>query len=470
MRVLIVEDENHAATELQRSLSGLIPSVDTVIAGSRSSGIEALQREEFDFIICDLRLPPYDGGLDTAEAHGLAVHAEVRTVCPGTPCLFFTGFGTSQPVLDQLSSGPTHDILGTGEKYGMTQLLPKDRLMACVERIESFNTELATLDAIKIDLTGNKFNLDHIEQRALRLLARPLEGTNIEASPLGGLSGAQTLRAIVKNDQGQPVATYFVKIGSRTNMEKERQNNDLHVNPLLRMGSFPSVVRVIEAGIGTKEALVCQFAHEYTESLFDVLARSDSAAIAIVQALRSIFAPWAKLAEKEVFRVRELRAQRIDDSVFQPYREALGPTERFEEIEQEMETSCQHGDLHGLNVLCDTSGNPAVIDFGNVGRAPSCIDPIVLELSVLFHKDSPFQGNSWPTNAQSEAWFDLEEYLPGCPVPNFIRKCREWANEAGRPADLSPVVYAEAVRQLKYEDTNHDRALGIARAAIRIAT
>ena len=470
MRVLIVEDESHVAAELQDHLSGLTPQVYTVIARSRSSGVCALQREEFDFIICDLRLPPDDGGLDIDEAHGLAVHAKARTVCPGTPCLFFTGYGTSQRILNELSSGATHDILGNGTEYSMTQLIPKDRFVDCVERIESFNTGLQTLDAIKIDVRGDGFNLDYIEQRALRLLARSRGGTNIEASALGGLSGARTLKANIKDDRGRLTALYFVKVGTRTDMEIERQNNDLYVSSLLEMGSFPNLIRAIEAGIGTREALVYQLADQYQESLFDVLARSESTAVAAVQTLRGIFIPWASLTEKKVFRVGELRADRIRDSVFRLFGDALGATDHFEEIEHEMATSCQHGDLHGLNVLCDGAGKPAVIDFANVGYAPSCIDPIVLELSVLFHKESPFQGNSWPTNAQTDFWFDLDEYLSGCPVPNFIRACREWANEAGQPADLPPIVYAEAVRQLKYKDTNHDRALGIARAAIRMGT
>ena len=142
MKVLIVEDDNDVATGLNEQLSGADPSIDTVIAGSRSSGIEALRSDEFDFIVCDLRLPPHDGGVDTAEAHGLAVHSEARTVCPGTPCLFFTGYATSPNILEQLSSGGAQDILGTGENYGMTRLLTKDRFLDCVERLETLNGEL----------------------------------------------------------------------------------------------------------------------------------------------------------------------------------------------------------------------------------------------------------------------------------------------------------------------------------------
>ena len=184
MRVLIVEDEMHVAAELNEHIGCLKPSIDTVIAGSRSSGIEALRNGEFDFIVCDLRLPPHDGGVDTDEAHGLAVHSEARAVCPGTPCLFFTGFEPSQNVLEQLSSGGTHDILGTGENYPMTRLLTKDQFLCCVKRLEAFNSELGTLDTIKIDLSDSKCSLDQIEERALRLLARRFGGTSIEASTL----------------------------------------------------------------------------------------------------------------------------------------------------------------------------------------------------------------------------------------------------------------------------------------------
>ena len=467
MRVLIVEDDNDMATGLNEELSSAEPRIDTVIVRSRTTGIEALRNDEFDFIICDLRLPPQDGGVDIAEAHGLAVHSEARTVCPGTPCLFFTGFATSPDIFEQLSSGGTQDILGTGESYGMTRLLTKDKFLDCVERLESLNAELSTLDTIKVDVSGRKSSLDHIEERALRLLARQLQGTSIEAISLGGQSGAQALRTSVKDYNGRTVASFFAKVGLQNKMQEERQNYYQYVSPLLGMGNYPALVREIEAGIGKRKALFYQLADEYTKSLFDILKVSESSAVALVETLRDILAPWKGLSEKRAFRIRDLRTQRIDDSVFLPYRDALGSTEGFEEIEREMSTSCQHGDLHGFNVLCSESGKVIVIDFGNVGPAPSCIDPIILELSILFHSESPFRSDSWPTNQQAKEWFNLEEYLQGCPAPAFIKRCREWAYEVGGPADIPSVVYAEAVRQLKYGDTNHDRALGIARAAMQ---
>ena len=470
VKVLIVEDETHVSAELSGRLGELKPSIETINAASRSSGIEALHQYEFDFIVCDLRLPPNDGGIDTDETHGLAVYSVARELCPGTPCLFFTGFGTSQNVLEQLSAGGTHDVFGTRQDYPMTRLLNKDEFRECVQRIESFNTELANLEAIRVDLSNNNSSLDQVERRALQMRARSLGGTSIAASELGGLSGARTLRARVKDNQGRALDSYFAKIDLRTRMTRELDNYRDYVNPLLKMGGYPALGLVIEAGIGKRAALFYQLADEYTWNLFDVLERDESAAIAVLALLRDIFGQWAGLCEKRVLSTRDLRVQRIGDPEFQPHRNALVSTEIFEEVEQEVITSLQHGDLHGFNVLCNDSGGTVVIDFGNVGRAPSCIDPILLELSALFHKDSPFRDDWWPTNKQTEAWFNLDEYLLDCPFPRFIRKCREWAIEAGGPSALPPVVYAEAVRQLKYRDTNHERALRIARAAIRVGT
>ena len=466
MKVLIVEDEGHVADALHERLSSMSPNIDTVITRSRSSGIEALRSDEFEFIVCDLRLPPDDGGVDTNEAHGLAVHAEAKTICPGTPRLFFTGYGTSANVREQLSAGGTQDIFGTGKEYPMTRLLTKDDFLACVNQIQSFNTKMETLDSIEVELSGSTLGLDRFDTRALRLLARGIKGASVEANALGGLSGAHALRVTVKDEQGRTRGSYFTKIDSRTKMKEELEKYKNYVNPLLKMGSYPAFGHEIEAGIGKRAALVYQLAEEYTESFFDVLRYNESDAIAIVEALRDIFGPWAALSDKKVVRIGDLRAQRIDDSLLQTYRHSLGAIQEFEAINQEIVTSCQHGDLHGFNILCNRSGGAVVIDFGNVGPAPSCIDPIILELSVLFHRDSPFRSNSWPSDEQAESWFNLEQYLLGCPVPDFIRKCREWASEAGSPTDLPPVVYTEAVRQLKYEDTNHGRALAIARAAI----
>ncbi len=466
MKLLLVEDEPGVVDRLRARLSTLEPSIAIVIARSRSSAVEKLEQHEFDFIICDLRLPPQDGGLDIFEEHGLAVHAEIRNCTPGTPCLFFTGFGTSGNVVERLSTGGTQNIFGTDERYPMTHLLPKDEFLSCVERVRHFNAELALLELIDIKLSDGGSGLDHIDNRALQLVARSHHGTSVEGSTLGGLSGAQTLKLRVADDRGRTLANYFMKIDVRAKIEAERQNYRSYVSPLLKMGTYPALNRELEAGIGKREALCYQLAEDYSQSLFTLLAQDEAAAMAIVERLQALFEPWTKFCEPTPHSIHDLRAQRISDSRLLKYQATLGAIEKFESTEQEITTSYQHGDLHGSNVLCNGSEGAVVIDFANVGSAPACIDPIILELSVLFHSDSPFRRHTWPTNDQAGAWFNIEEYLTGCPVPGFIKRCREWASQAGNPSDLAPVVYVEALRQLKYEDTNHQLALGIAKAAM----
>ncbi len=467
MKVLSIEDEPTMVENLSRQLSGLSPAVELVVAKSKSSGISEIQNEEFDFIICDLKIPPHDDSAAVDESHGLAVHDMAKTLCPGTPCLFFTGFATIDNTSTELSQGEKHDVLGTNIRYPMIRLLTKDKFLQCITLLTEFNSELATLDAINIDHLGDIVSLDKMEKRALRLLARPLKGTSVEVQELKGLSGARTLRVNAKNQNGQVVASQFAKIGYREKLEKELRKYKQYVEPLLGIGHSPTMGRRIIAGIGKREALFYQFADDYPETLFEVLQKSESNATTAVDSLREILRPWTELSEEKVLNLRELREERISKADLSPFLESLGPVETMEEIEQQVKTSCQHGDLHGFNVLCKASGEALMIDFGNTGYAPACLDPVLLELSVLFHKESPFQNGPWPTKEQTETWFDIDAYLRDCPFPKFIKKCREWASETGGALDLPWVVYTESVRQLNYEKTNHDRALSIARAALR---
>ena len=386
MRVLVIDDDKQITTKLLESLAGVKPSIEVVLAESRSGGIEAIRGQEFDFIVCDLRLPPDDGGLDAEEAHGLSVHSEAKEVCPGTPCLFFTGYGTSKSVREALSGGGTQDVLGNGGTYPMTRLLTKDDFLACVERLKEFNAELAMLADIKVDWSGGRYDLDEIEQRALQLLTRSLEGSGIEATRLSGYSGAQALRASVKDSQERTIGSYFAKIGEREKIKREGDNYRRHVAPLLGIGHYAALVKEREAGIGKRQALFYQLASEYTRDLFVILGTDERLALDVIDTLREIFLPWIALREKTTIRVSDLRKERIGDDAFRPYADVLASAESYEETERQITVSRQHGDLHGSNVLCNDAGRAVVIDFGNVGLAPSCLDPVLLELSVLFHK------------------------------------------------------------------------------------
>jgi hypothetical protein len=106
-----------------------------------------------------------------------------------------------------------------------------------------------------------------------------------------------------------------------------------------------------------------------------------------------------------------------------------------------------------------------MIDFGDVGLNWSAIDPVTLELSLSFHPASPFGESGWPSAQAAQAYLDLDSYLRDCPVPAFVRRVREWALELldGDEVALRGVFYAQALRQLKYGDTDHEVARSFGR-------
>jgi hypothetical protein len=64
-------------------------------------------------------------------------------------------------------------------------------------------------------------------------------------------------------------------------------------------------------------------------------------------------------------------------------------------------------------------------------------------------------------------WLDLPRFTAGCAFGPLIAACREWANgEAASPEEVVAVVYAYAVRQLKYANTDKQLARALIRACL----
>jgi hypothetical protein len=111
-------------------------------------------------------------------------------------------------------------------------------------------------------------------------------------------------------------------------------------------------------------------------------------------------------------------------------------------------------------------GRPLLIDFASMMSSPSSLDPVILELSLLFHPAAANLRAAWPAVEQAERWRDLDAYLAGCPVPQFVRTCREWSwNATGSERALLACVYAVAVWQLGHEGARKDLALALVRGS-----
>ena len=159
--------------------------------------------------------------------------------------------------------------------------------------------------------------------------------------------------------------------------------------------------------------------------------------------------------------IREFRRRILSDDSFEHIQAAFGLNwvSDFEDKEIQARWACIHGDLHGCNALVSADNSTVLIDYGNVGKGPASLDPVTLELSVIFHPEVAGAAGAWPSCEQAKAWGDLDSYLVNCPFPGFTRECRKWAiRVAAGKRDVAASAYSYLIRQLKYNDTNKQLA------------
>ncbi len=473
MRVLFVEDEEHWLEEVSAELVSLDSSFRVVPARSSASAVALIEDEgeEFDLIICDLRIPPSDGGLAIDETQGLFVQARAREIRPGVPCMFLTGYATAKNIRESLSLGENKDIFGTRENFPMVVQFSKEELPEAIAWTREFVANRDELSRIVVDREAKMLIPAHVEL-GLQVFARRNDGSVIHIQPLGGgLSGAQTYRATVKSRTGVR-ALVFAKFDSRSAILREIEQYNRCLPTLLGPTTFASHADEITAGLGSRGAVFYQLVTGFDRSLFNLIADDDAAAGAAVAKLHQKVEPWLNTKENSSVRIRDFRREVVPDSVLVDYQVELGDRDdgAFEGSGATVSTCYQHGDLHGANILVDSLGEPLMIDFGNLGAAPACLDPIVLELSLLFHPQGRGAIGDWATAETAEHWFDVERWAAASPVPEFVRACRSWASgAAASDLELLCVAYREALRQLKYADTRKDLAIAIANSACRAA-
>lgn len=99
-----------------------------------------------------------------------------------------------------------------------------------------------------------------------------------------------------------------------------------------------------------------------------------------------------------------------------------------------------------------------MIDYGDVKEAPACLDPITLELSLLFHPKGPLLVENKISKPMVDSFLSDSLQIDDDYCLDYINECRKWTSDKsiGRKEILS-VRYAYLIRQLKY-DTNPEVA------------
>jgi len=463
VRVLIVEDAPQNLSELEREVLSRFPAGTIDLARSRDAALARLDRQSYDLVILDRRIPTADGVLDDDVAHGEAIFAAVREDHGCTPVVFWTAFPDEEFYATLLEGQEKHDYWGTGPQPSIT-VVSKSRFDLLVAKLEELRDSLTALDAVEIQQRpGVVLDFSTQERRLLRIATKRLTGTAIEVAEIrGGLSGTRVVRASVMQG-ARPLYRTVGKIGGIVSLrsELERSQKFLRLGP----GAAPNIVCQQLAGAGDQGCLLYQLAAGHEQSLFEMLRQANGQQMA--NDVRALMRGWSEPAREYKGTIRDLRRQLTEDDVFARVRELMTDVdlEAFEAQQVTWHGSCCHGDLHGENILVNQDGRPMLIDAGEIDDLPAAVDPITLELSLAFHPAAARIGVNWPTIGAAARWGDLEAYVEDCTHKAFVRACREWAFDVARGnRAMYAVAYAYVLRQFKYEDTSKDLAKALIRS------
>lgn len=463
IHVLIVEDDDDFVEEMQNILSDLPGEYNSDIARSRDEAFARIEADGFlDLVILDLKIPTVSGALDADPEHGHAVFNRIRTLAPGTPIFVLTGSPAEDFIPELLGNQQQIDIWSEGRKSGNIQFLKKYKVNECPAILEPIASAIERLSGVEINRDG--MNLSIAEDRLIRIFARKFQGVRCVVTSLGGgLSDARVIRLRVTDSQGVQVHDAVAKLASFREVRREGECYDNFMSRL-DPAATPRKLATLEFGAHKLAGVFFGLADGFEESAFDIASGGADRASAMIANVEAATARWVAEVPETRRTIQQFRQRVLSDASLEDVRAVYGLdwVPDFEGREIQSRWACVHGDLHGCNILVSPEGSIVLIDYGDVGEGPASLDPVTLELSLLFHPDAAGGADTWPTLEQAKSWGDLGPYLVDCPFSDFVRECRAWALRVGAGnRDVAASAYSYLVRQLKYDDTDKDLALAL---------
>lgn len=464
MKILLVEDEDRSARQTLNSIARVSPTSTVYVAASRDMALRLIESDDFDLIICDVKIPPTDASADLNERHGLAVQAAARSICPGTPTIFLTAFATAVDVRRELSSGGLGEIFAE-RSYPLTQLIRKDE----VEELESVIANLHTseMDLVsRCSLVGD-LRPDDMLGRAVRMYAVATDHHAAEPSMTEGLSGARTARVILRSASMAP-ASIFVKVLPHRDADEELDRFNRYVPNRLAPGYFAPALQPISTGLRKQTALLSTLAESGSVPLFELMTIDADRASSAVDQLRDALASW-RTNDTVQLTVGDLRRRHISDAQLEHFGIDVDEFRDYEQQVVECGAAITHGDLHGDNILVGSQERPMLIDFGDVGPGYAATDPIVLETSLVFHPNGPLRGTEKFVSLDWGRWLDLEHLCADNPFAPILRATRLWSELVETESARCAIYYAHCLRQIKYGEIPQSNLLEFARAVSHVA-
>jgi CheY-like chemotaxis protein len=460
MRILLVEDDRDFVDGIKPRLEA-IGNVVVTVAESRDAAfgiLDNLPNVFLDIIVLDLMLPTSNGLFDAFVEHGQAVFSRAVQCAPGVPIILLTGSSFEQFARKLLRTARQEDVWGEGQNISTVDIFAKTDVLEFLDHMKALYPVLQATNDIEVDTGVQTLTLTSVEKRTLRIFTRKRAGTTCVVSSLnGGLSASRVLRVKVHDHAGALQMDAAAKLGllGVVDDESSRFTNLDRLAP----GSHPAKVEVIKFGAINSGGVFYNLLNGYETSLFGQLEQGDVDP-SLVPAIKGLFAPWRQGVPTANVTIAAIRRKLLSDADLARVQSTYGLI-WIPEIEAktiQARTCCIHGDLHGGNLLLSTSGQPMLIDFGDVGPGTISLDPITLELCLYFHPQFAPLSAAWLPTLDADNWHVLDQYAASMPRPQFIKDCRAWAHDvAASSREVLASAYAYLVRQLKYPDT--DKAL-----------
>lgn len=469
MRILLVEDDVSFSKTLEKSLL-TIPNCEIDTVTSQHDAIARLEADFYDLIILDREIAPSgDRALEASKEHGWSLFLYIEANSPGIPVRFLSGYWDTGLASDLMNYARPSRACGIGKTVPHYQGQEKIKVHLLRKEIEEMAQRIGSIDGIPVTIEKRNSPARPEEERVLRIFANLRGGVSVRAVPFtDGLSGASVHKVELLNAYGVPIDVCVAKIGPSKEIQTEQiKHRDYFTK--LKGHCVPNGTEVIDAGAGAWSGAFYSIAGADTRTLFETVETDVDVACAIVVGIEAAQEPWINSAINFNRSVRQIRQRYIGNSKFQgieKYTEQLN-MEDGEAITVASRECIQHRDLHGANILVGDGGGFHIIDYAEAQNECACADGIMLELSVLFHKDSTPLREKWPSAKNLENWCDLDLYLENCPFPSFIRACREWAlRNSGSSEELWATAYAIALRQLQYSDVVKENAISVAECCL----
>jgi DNA-binding NarL/FixJ family response regulator len=460
VKILFVEDNAGFAGDLRRAISEVLGITDVLTVADKESAIDALMSDEIiDLVVLDLAIPPSKQTDSAHPEHGQSVFYDARSLRPGTPIFILTGSEADKFSRGLAKLGNQVRLWGDSTPIETVSYFLKEEVDELVQRVSSMAVIFEKMSRVAINTRGKDLGLSAVETRMLKSYANSVDCVACDVSLLsGGLSGAKVVKATAIDSSRKAQVLCAGKLGARAIISSELNAYEKHAKKL-GIGACPTLFSSIENGVGPNGAIFYTLTDDDTLSLFDRLAKDASIGPTVVRRVRNALRRWSEAATAGLVTIREIRSRLISDKDFEKVSKkfALNDILEIENYQVQSSMSCIHGDLHCGNVLVRSNGDAVVIDFGDADLGFTCLDPIALELSLVFHPDAKKLGLRDGLIANLCAWPDLELFAVADILKPTVVSCREWAHDVGGgDRAVLAAAYAYGLRQLKYDTVDSE--------------